>query len=76
MKVQPIDLTEHPTTCDTCKKRITEGFKVAAETDKETAKIMDSIIKNYVAFTRGRPTIIVCNKCVQAFAHKADITRN
>jgi len=39
MKVKPIDLTEHPTTCDTCKKRITEGFKVAAETDQIIRRI-------------------------------------
>jgi len=68
MKVQRIDLTEHPTTCDTCMKRITKGFSVVVENDKETTKIVDSIIKNYIALTRGRPVIIVCDQCKQAFA--------
>jgi len=51
-------------------KRIDEGFTVAAETDKESAKIVESIIKNYITLTRGRPIIIVCDECAKGFAQQ------
>ena len=57
-------------------KRIDEGFMVAAETDKESAKIVESIIKNYITLTKGRPIIIVCDECAKGFAQRGGKIRN